>query len=200
MMTVLVATRNKNKFKEIARILRNDKIRLLDLNNFKSTPAVIEDKDTFRANAIKKALIIAKKTGMLTIADDSGLEVGVLGGRPGVYSSRFAGPLKKDLQNNIKLLKMLTDIPLEKRRAHFVCSVAIADSRGLIKAVDGRCRGFIGYKRIGHHGFGYDPIFVIPKYKKTFAQLGPQIKDKISHRAVALRKAKKMLLSIEKAS
>ncbi len=142
---------------------------------------------------LKKAVKIAKFTKKLTMGEDSGLCVDALGGKPGVYSSRFAGKGKSDQQNNLKLLKMLEGLPLNKRKAHYSCAVALADKDGVIGVVEGTCSGIIGFEFKGHFGFGYDPLFIIPKYKKTFAQLGPRIKHKMSHRFRALQKAKKLL-------
>ncbi len=141
----------------------------------------------------KKAAKIARVTEKLTLGEDSGLCVDVLGKRPGVYSSRFAGKNKNDAGNNAKVLKLLKGVPFNKRKAHYVCAVALADKDGLLNVVEGKCNGFIGFDLKGKYGFGYDPLFVIPKYKKTFAQLGPRIKHRMSHRFRALEKAKKII-------
>jgi XTP/dITP diphosphohydrolase len=127
------------------------------------------------------------------MGEDSGLCVEALGGKPGVYSSRFSGKNKSDLQNNKKLLRLLEGIPEKKRRANYVSAVALADKDGLIQVVEGTCYGRIGFEQRGTFGFGYDPLFVIPKYKKTFAELGPGIKHKMSHRFRALEKSRKAL-------
>lgn len=136
---------------------------------------------------------IARFTQKLTLGEDSGLCVDALGGRPGVYSSRFSGKDKSDLKNNLKLLKLLGDLSLSRRKAHYICAVALADKDGLIAAVEGRCSGVIGFEQKGKFGFGYDPLFIVPGHKKTFAQLCPTIKHKISHRYRALEKAKKII-------
>lgn len=193
-MEVVVATRNKDKFKEISEILKNSKIKNISLNCFPEAPEVEEDGKTFKENAIKKAVVIARFTKRLTVADDSGLEVEALDGAPGVYSARFAGEKARYQDNNEKLLKLLKDIPLKKRKAKFVCCVAIADAKSIIGVVEGVCRGFIGEKPKGKNGFGYDPIFVVSKRNKTFAELSPEVKNKISHRSKAFAKAKKIII------
>jgi len=192
-LELVVATKNRKKLEEIKEILKDLPLRIYSLADFGNTPRIIENGRTFRENAIKKALKIARFTKRLTLGEDSGLEVFALGGKPGIYSSRFSGKNKSDLKNNLKLLKLLKGIPLYKRRARYVCSVALADKDGLLGVVEGKCPGLIGFKLEGNFGFGYDPLFIIPKYKKTFAQLGPRIKHKISHRYYALKKAKKII-------
>jgi len=192
---LIVATKNKKKFKEIKEILRsfNLKIKLRSLLDYQDIPKILEDGKTFKENAIKKAVKIARYTGKLVLGEDSGIEVEALSGKPGVYSARFAGKNKDDWKNNLKLLKLLEGVPLKKRRARYVCAVALADKDGLISVKEGRCFGLIGFEMRGRYGFGYDPLFIIPKYKKTFAELGPKIKHKISHRFRALKKLEKTL-------
>jgi XTP/dITP diphosphohydrolase len=192
-MDLVVATKNKKKLEEIKEILKGLDLKISSLRDYKRIPRIVENGRTFRDNAIKKAVKIGRFTKKLTLGEDSGLCVDALGGKPGIYSSRFAGKNKSDARNNAKLLKLLEGKPLNKRKAHYVCAVAVADKDGLLSVVEGRCNGFIGYKMKGMHGFGYDPLFVIPKYKKTFAQLGPHIKHKMSHRFRALEKAKKII-------
>jgi XTP/dITP diphosphohydrolase len=192
-MELVVATKNKKKLQEIKEILEDLKLEIISLNNYISPPRIIENGKTFRENAIKKAIKIACFSKKLTLGEDSGLCVEALNGAPGIYSSRFSGKSKSDLKNNLKLLKLLEGLPLKKRKAYYWCAVALADQRGLIGTVEGRCLGYIGFKMQGHSGFGYDPVFIVPGYKKTFAQLGSPIKHKISHRYRALEKAKKIL-------
>ncbi|MFH2138322.1 MAG: XTP/dITP diphosphatase [Candidatus Omnitrophota bacterium] len=199
-MEVVVSTRNKDKFKEITRILQDADIKTLDLDGFPQAPEVEEDGNTFADNASKKALIIAKVTKRLTVADDSGLEVAFLNGAPGVYSARFSGEGATYQSNNEKLLDSLKDVPREKRDARFVCCVAIADENGLIDIVEGECKGFIDTKPSGENGFGYDPLFISPEYDKTFAQLEPEQKNKISHRAKAFAQAKEVVLAYIKSN
>lgn len=192
-MELIVATKNKKKLEEIKELLKGLKFKISSLADYPNSPRIIENGKTFRDNAIKKAVKIAKFSGKLTLGEDSGLCVDALGGKPGVYSSRFAGKGKSDQQNNLKLLKLLEDKPLNKRKAHYVCAVALADKYGLVGVTEGTCNGLIGFEFKGHFGFGYDPLFVIPKYKKTFAQLGGGVKHKMSHRFRALKKAKVIL-------
>jgi XTP/dITP diphosphohydrolase len=190
---LLVATKNKKKLAEIKEILKGLNLKFSSLADYKKAPRILENGKTFQENAVKKAVKIARFAKKLTLGEDSGLCVDALAGAPGVYSSRFSGKAKSDLRNNLKLLKLLKGLPREKRKAHYVCAVALADQKGLIRMVGGRCHGFIGFARKGSCGFGYDPLFVIPKYKKTFAQLGEKIKHKMSHRYHALKKAKKII-------
>jgi XTP/dITP diphosphohydrolase len=206
-MELIVATKNKKKLEEIKEILKGLNLKIFSLADYPQAPRIIENGKTFRENAIKKAVKIAKFTKKLTLGEDSGLCVDALGGKPGVYSSRFAGKDKSDRKNNFKLLKLLEGLPLSKRRAHYYCAVALAigsqttvfwpvalaDKDGLVGVAEGKCSGFIGFTSKGNFGFGYDPLFVIPKYKKTFAQLGACIKHKMSHRFRALQKAKAIL-------
>lgn len=197
---LVVATKNKKKLEEIKEILKGLNLKIVSLSDYRRTPRIIENGKTFKQNAIKKAVKIAHFTHKLTLGEDSGLEVNALGGKPGIYSSRFSGKPacrtgrdKNDLKNNLKLLKLLEDLPFKKRKARYVCAIALADAHGLVEVVEGRCAGLIAMKLKGHFGFGYDPLFIIPKYKKTFAQLGPDIKHKMSHRYRALEKAKKII-------
>jgi XTP/dITP diphosphohydrolase len=192
-MELVVATKNQKKLQEIKEILRRLNLKISSLADYQKLPRIIENGKTFQANAIKKAVKIAHFTDKLTLGEDSGLCVNALGGKPGVYSSRFSGKKKSDRQNNLKLLKSLSGLPLAQRKAHYYCAVALADKKGLVATVEGKCYGLIGFKMQGHHGFGYDPLFLIPKYKKTFGELGPRIKHKMSHRYHALKKAKKII-------
>jgi len=193
MAELVVATKNKKKLKEIAEILEGLDFKFSSLSDYSKAPRIVENGKTFKENAVKKAVKIARFTKKLTLGEDSGLCVYALKGAPGIYSSRFAGKDKSDAQNNAKLLKLLRGLPQRKRKAYYACAVAIADKDGLIGVVEGRCSGVIGLELKGKRGFGYDPLFVIPKYKKTFAQLGEKIKHKMSHRYHALEKAKKIL-------
>ncbi len=192
-MELIVATKNKKKLEEIKEILKSLNLKLFSLADYPKAPRIIENGKTFRENSIKKAIKIAKFTGKLTFGEDSGLCVDALGGKPGVYSSRFGGKDKSDRKNNLKLLKLLMGLPVNKRKAHYCCAVALADKNGLVGVAEGECSGFIGFTEKGNFGFGYDPLFVIPKYKKTFAQLGARIKHKMSHRFRAIQKAKAIL-------
>jgi len=192
-MELVVATKNKKKLEEIKEILKGLNLKIFSLVDYPKTPRIIENGKTFRENAVKKAVKIAKFTQKLTLGEDSGLCVDALEGKPGIYSSRFAGKDKSDRKNNLKLLKLLEGLPVNKRKAHYYCAVALADKNGLVGVAEEKCSGFIGFTLKGNFGFGYDPLFVIPEYKKTFAQLGPAIKHKMSHRFRALQKAKSLL-------
>ena len=190
---IVIATRNAKKFKEIKRLFRGSGLKVLSLNKFSNIPDVVEDGKRFEDNAVKKALTVSSHTERLVLADDSGLEVHSLGGEPGVFSARYAGPKKDDRRNNLKLLRVLKNKSLKKRKARFRCAAAIADKGRLIKAVEGISKGRIGIRMEGKTGFGYDPVFIPNGYKKTFAALGPRIKDRLSHRAKAVRKAKRFI-------
>jgi XTP/dITP diphosphohydrolase len=192
-MELVVATKNRKKLKEIKEIFKDLDFNITSLADYPSAPRIIENGKTFKENAIKKAAKIARYTKKLTLGEDSGLEVDALDGQPGIRSSRFSGKDKSDLKNNLKLLKLLGDLPLNKRKARYCCSVALADKNGLIGVAEGVCSGGIGFKMQGSFGFGYDPLFIVPGYKKTFAQLGAHIKHKMSHRFHALNRAKSIL-------
>lgn len=192
-MNLVVATKNKKKLEEIKEILRDLKLNITSIADFDKAPRIIENGKTFKENAIKKAVALARFSKQLTLGEDSGICVNALKGKPGVYSARFAGKNKSDEQNNLKMLRLLKDVPVSKRKAYYACAVALADAQGLIGVVEGRCYGVIGFEPKGTFGFGYDPLFVITKYKKTFAQLGGKVKHKMSHRYVALEKARKLL-------
>ena len=194
-MDMVIATRNRGKFREIKDIMSGFEVTLHSLGDFPDIGDVAETGKTFEENAVIKATTIAKKTGMPTLGDDSGLEVDALDGQPGVYSARFAGAKANDSANNTKLLTLLKDIPVEQRNARFVCSIAFATPDELVGTVNGTCDGVIGEYPRGDGGFGYDPLFIVRDYNMTFAELNQDIKNKISHRAKALNKA---LLLLEK--
>ena len=191
---LVIATRNKKKKEEIVSILSDLKLRLYTLDEFEDVPEVVEDKDTLEGNAIKKAVEAALNIKKIILADDSGLEVDALDNRPGVHSARFAGQDQNDQANIDKLLKLLEGVPADQRKARFRCVIALAGPQGLIDVVEGRCEGLIAFERKGEYGFGYDPVFIVPEYNKTFAELGKEIKDKISHRALALQAAREIIL------
>jgi len=193
MAKVVIATKNDKKLRELKRYLKSIEAHIASLKDIGHVPRIREDKSTFKGNAIKKAVAISKFTGGVVLADDSGLCVDALGGEPGVKSARFAGHNKKDHDNNVKLLKMMKRMPAGERMAHFVCAIAIADNGKIVKVVEEYCNGRIADSIRGRHGFGYDPLFLIPKYKKTFGELGLKVKDKMSHRSKALKKARKFL-------
>ncbi len=191
---LVIASRNQKKVREIKELLKGLKaLKISSLRDYPRAPYIAENGKTFKENAIRKAMKIARFTQRLTLGEDSGLEVAALDGKPGIYSSRFSGKDKSDLKNNLKLLRLLGNLPLPKRKARYVCSVALADKNCLLGVAEGICPGLIGFKMRGSAGFGYDPLFIIPKYKKTFAQLGLRIKHKMSHRFRALNEAKKII-------
>jgi len=193
MKELLVATRNKKKFQEIKDLLSDLPLKIISLFDYPDCPEIVEDGKTFKDNAIKKALAIADHTGKMTMGEDSGLEVKALGNRPGVYSARFSGEGATDKKNNTKLLRLLKGIPLRKRQARYRCCVAFADPKGIIDAVSGSCSGLISLSEKGKNGFGYDPLFLISRYKKTFGELDLTIKAKMSHRSRALKKFRKVI-------
>jgi len=193
---LVLATRNKGKVVEMAALLAGLPFTLRYLPEFDDIPEIIEDGTTFMANAVKKATAVAAATQMLSLADDSGLEVDYLAGQPGVYSARFAGEAANDAANNAKLLALLRDVPAEQRTARFRCAIAIARPGGTLFTAEGECEGVIGSAGKGGHGFGYDPLFIVPAYGKSFAELDLATKNRISHRAVALQKAAAALATI----
>jgi XTP/dITP diphosphohydrolase len=188
-MQLLVASRNRHKLKEIEAILAELDFELKSAADIPGLAEVEEDGATVRDNAVKKAVETAKVAKMLTIADDTGLEVDALGGEPGVKSARYAGKEATYHENNKKLLAALRGVPMEKRAARFRCVVAIADASGLVEVVEGICNGTILEEERGGGGFGYDPLFIPDGQVKTFAELSPDVKNRISHRAKALQKA-----------
>ncbi len=183
---LLIATGNPGKLREITAVLGDLGWALIDLTDLPGTPPVEEDAATFMGNAEKKALHYAGSTGLPTLADDSGLEVDCLGGRPGVRSARFAGEHGDDAANNARLVALLHDIPLQQRRATFRCAVAVAAGGGIVARAEGAVSGLIQDPPLGDHGFGYDPHFLIPGLGLTMAQLDPRHKSRISHRGRAL--------------
>ena len=193
MRELIVATRNKGKLREIKELLADMDFKIISLDEMKNMPEIIEDGKIFKDNAIKKALTIARHTQKLTLGEDSGLEVTALGNQPGVYSARFSGKNADDRKNNAKLLRMLRGVSVKKRQACYRCFAALADEHGVVGVVDGSCRGVITTRAKGKNGFGYDPLFLIPRFKKTFGQLPSKVKAKMSHRAKALKKIKKFL-------
>jgi len=192
-MKIVLATGNQGKVRELKDILSDLDVEILSLQDFPEIGEIIEDGATFEENAVKKAKAVCEATGLTAVADDSGLEVDYLDGAPGIYSARFAGESKNDLDNNLKLLSMLEDVPDEKRTARFRCVIAISTPCGELYTAEGACDGVIGREMKGNKGFGYDPLFYLPEYGQTFAELPPEIKNKISHRGRALAKAKAVL-------
>ncbi|MBI1976166.1 MAG: RdgB/HAM1 family non-canonical purine NTP pyrophosphatase [Candidatus Omnitrophica bacterium] len=196
-MRLIVATQNQKKLREIRELLAGFPLQVISLKEWEGkVEEVVEDGKNFWENAVKKTMAVAYQTPEWVLADDSGLEVDALNGAPGIFSARFAGvgaglkPAPTDEENNQKLLQLLKGVPLEKRTARFRCSVAIAHGKRLLGVVEGVCEGTITLASGGDYGFGYDPLFIPAGYKQTFAELGPEVKHKISHRWQALAKAK----------
>ncbi|OGF48485.1 MAG: non-canonical purine NTP pyrophosphatase, RdgB/HAM1 family [Candidatus Firestonebacteria bacterium RIFOXYC2_FULL_39_67] len=197
-MEIVLATRNRNKIREISKKLKTFGLKFLTLDNFRNFPEVIENKDTLEENAVKKASEISSCTGHISLSDDTGLEVDYLKGAPGVYSARFAGEGCSYQDNNIKLLKLLSNVPLSKRGALFrtVIVIKIPGKKPVI--LEGRCRGKISFAINGKKGFGYDSIFIPSGYKKTYSEMSLSSKNRISHRGKALDKVKKVLVRLIK--
>lgn len=190
---LVLATGNRDKQKEMIALLRDVPITIRTLDEFKHVPAIIEDGETCEANATKKAKVIAKHTGRLALADDTGLKVDALGGQPGVYAARYAGEHATYDDNCQKLLKALQDVPGNDRGARFLTVVAIGEPSGSVDVVEGVLEGKIAEFCSGKDGFGYDPVFIVPELGKTLAEMTLEEKNQISHRGRALVKAKAVL-------
>ena len=190
---LVLATRNRNKVIELVALLGDLGITIRTLEEFRDVPDVVEDGDTCEANAVKKARAIAESTGLPAVADDTGLEVDALGGRPGVYAARYAGEDATYEDNCRKLLRELTGVPREQRTARFLTVAAIALPSEGIRVAQGTLEGVIAEEASGTLGFGYDPVFLIPELGKTLAQLPADQKNTISHRAKAFAKVREML-------
>jgi len=198
-----MATRNPGKVRELQALLHDTGVTLLSLADFPEIPDIPEEGVTFQENAAVKALAVARLTGFPALADDSGLAVDALGGAPGVFSARYAQDLTAprapgDADNWGKLLKAMEHIPWEDRTARFVCEIALAAPDGRLWRAHGECEGVIATSPQGDQGFGYDPVFWVPEYGATMAQLGPAVKNRISHRAKALAAFKALLSFILK--
>lgn len=188
---IVLATANKGKMREFSGLLEGVFGRILSLNDLESPPDVVEDGATFRENALKKARAISAYSGKPALADDSGLVVDALGGRPGVYSARYAGEGATDRDNIAKLLSELEEI--EDRNARFVCVLALVTPDGKEMTAEGTCKGVIITEPRGDGGFGYDPVFFLPELGKTMAEIPPGLKNRLSHRARAAEALIKLL-------
>lgn len=188
-VVIVLATRNQGKTSEIREMLKDYPVELLNLDDFGPIPEVVEDGETFDDNAYKKASFTARVLGHPTIADDSGLVVDALNGAPGVYSARYAGENASDEENNLKLLTELDGE--ENRKAAFECVISIAIPTGPALTYEGRCEGDIAKEPSGTNGFGYDPLFICSKNKKSFAELSMEEKNAVSHRGSALNEMMK---------
>ena len=196
MIDLLVGTTNQGKFAEVQAFLKGLPLRIVSLRDLTNPPAVVEDGNTFEANALKKARTLAQFSGLLTLADDSGIEVDALGGAPGILSARYCGAEDNDDANNEKLLRELANVPEEKRTGRFVCALALcaADAGGLREStVRESCEGRIAFALKGFNGFGYDPLFFYPPFGKTFGEIDRETKATVSHRGKALKKLAAML-------
>jgi XTP/dITP diphosphohydrolase len=185
---LVIGTTNVAKGRELQELLAPYELTVRTLRDYPTALAVEEDGDTFADNARKKAVEQARHLGVWVLADDSGLEVKALDGRPGIYSARYAGESATDAANNEKLLEELGDLPTLRRAARYFCHVALADPQGEVRAEsDGVCNGRVTMEPRGTNGFGYDPLFELVEYHRTFGELGPRAKAALSHRARALR-------------
>lgn len=190
---ILIATKNIGKVNEFKALFSQMGIEVKSLLDFPEVTDVEETGSSFVENAVLKAEAISTQFNEIVIADDSGLTIDVLNGRPGIFSARYAGEEKNDQANNKKVLSELAGVPFKKRKAHFQCALAVAFPQKETITVEGVCDGYITEEPIGNNGFGYDPIFFIVEKNKTMAQLTKEEKNKISHRALALAKLSKML-------
>lgn len=194
MKKIIFATGNENKLKEIREILSDVDAEIVSMKEAGIEADIEENGRTFEENAVIKATAISKLAGdAIVLADDSGLEIDYLNGEPGVYSARYMGEDTSYAIKNQALIDRLEGVPDEKRTARFVCAVAMASPDGTVETVRGTIEGRIGYKECGKNGFGYDPIFVVPEYGCTSAELTPEQKNAISHRGKALRAIKKYI-------
>ena len=188
MRQIVLGTHNAKKRGELQQLLASLDIEVKTLTDFASPLDVVEDGQTFAANAQKKAGQQARHLQAWVLGEDSGLCVDALGGAPGIYSARFAGAQATDEQNNAELLKQLADVPLSQRKAHYVCHMSLASPAGeIVIDTEDTCGGRICLHPRGAYGFGYDPLFELPEYHRTFGELGPCVKSVLSHRARAMR-------------
>ncbi len=194
---IIFATGNKNKVREINEILEGFSIPVESMKDAGIETDIVEDGKTFEENSLIKARSIWKLSGGLVLADDSGLEVDALGGEPGIYSARYMGEETSYHIKNNAIIDRLEGVPDEKRTARFVCAVAAVFPDGSEKVVRGVMEGRIGYAEHGENGFGYDPIFILPKYGKTTSELPPEVKNEESHRGKALRAMKELIEEYE---
>ncbi|MBN2078773.1 MAG: XTP/dITP diphosphatase [Spirochaetes bacterium] len=193
-MKLVIATNNQNKIREIRdKFATLPEIEILTPADFPDPPGVVEDGSTFRENALKKARALAEYAGMASLADDSGLAVDALDGRPGVFSARYGGDTADDAARNRMILDEMRGIPEGRRSARFICAIAIALPGMDSLVAEGSCEGIIAEGMRGDGGFGYDPIFYLPEFGRTMAELSLEEKNRISHRARALDAARELL-------
>lgn len=196
-LVLVLGTHNKKKRRELEDLLQRSPFALRTLDDFPNALEVEETGDTFAANAALKAVTQARHLRHWVLGEDSGLAVDALGGAPGVYSARFSGVQATDESNNRYLLERLADVPLDKRTAHYVCHMTLSDPQGNLRAdCQEYCRGRILLEPAGSGGFGYDPLFEIVEYHRTFGELGAAVKSVLSHRARAMRRVAPKLLAL----
>ena len=192
---LVVASHNSHKINEIRNILKDTSIQILSLKDLGCQHRPVEDGVSYYENALQKVKSVGDQINKPILGEDSGLEVDILGGLPGIHSARYAGEGASDQENNSKLLKALQGIPFHKRTARYRCIIVLLFPTGEIYTWEGSCEGIITFEAKGFEGFGYDPLFLLPKYQKTFAELGDKIKNTISHRALALAKLREFFLN-----
>jgi len=195
---LILGTTNAKKREELGRHLSELPVELSPYPH--GIPPAPEEGSSFRENAVTKAVHLARATGKLVIGEDSGLEVDALGGRPGIFSARYAGEEASDEQNNLKLLRELEHIPQDQRTARYRCVIVLANADGPLLEARGTVEGIIAETPRGNHGFGYDPLFIYPPGNGTFGELGPSVKEKVSHRARALEEFSQKLAEFLKAA
>ena len=191
---LLIATTNQGKVREYKNLLKDVPFVLVSLTDEGITTVVEENGITFEENAGLKAKTFAAESRLLTLADDSGIEVDALGGEPGIMSARYAGDDATDAERTEYLLSKMKDVPEGKRTARFICVIAIAEPGGETEYFTGECEGTVPFEPAGELGFGYDPVLYIPELGKTLAELGSEVKNRISHRAKSAEKARKALI------
>lgn len=192
-LEVVLATRNPGKVRELVELLHDLPVQAYSLDAFPQIDELTEDGQTYTENAISKAIAVARLTGRVAVADDSGIEIDALQGAPGPHSRRFLGERASDSARNARVLKLLQHAPVKSRAARYRAVVAVATPDGAVRTFEGVCEGQIAPAARGSHGFGYDPIFALPEHGKTMAQLPPEVKNRISHRARALIAARPYL-------
>ncbi len=197
MRSIVIATHNPGKVKEIKEIFSDLPYEILSLKEIGCTIEVVEDAPDFAGNSLKKATELSQALDRIVLADDSGLEVVALDGKPGVYSARFAGEDATDMENNQKLLSMMADIPEGHRKAAFKCVLTLYYPGGYTIQSEGTCPGRIGFHLKGSGGFGYDPLFILDACDRTMAELTAEEKNSVSHRGMALKKLREMLSVVD---
>ena len=193
MPKLLLASSNLGKIREYRLLLGDLGYQIVTLSEQGISKVITESGNTYEQNAEMKATTYAKLSQLITLADDSGLEVDALHGKPGIHSARFAGKNATDTDRVTKLLAMMDDIPWDRRTAHFKCVIAIATPEGKLRLCQDKCRGIIAFEAKGENGFGYDPIFHLPELAKTLAELPLELKNQLSHRGQAAQRARKIL-------